>query len=360
LFVHAVGHKGSVAASASGGLASQSGVREVNVGCLPERFAFARYKLGLRAEEPIRLGRFFGSTLRGGFGHAFKRTVCLWERGDCRRCQIREQCVYSYVFETPRPSGSDRLRTIDQIPRPYVIEPPAWRQFGRLIDRGERLEFGLVLIGRAIEQLPYFLLAYQRLGQLGLGPERGRFWLDRVLAAGLDGDEQTIYDGRSDKLSRQPPPVSGKELNCQSWLDKAVEGCELTVRFLTPTRIKSGGRIVREPTFQEFVRGLLRRLSSLCYFHCGVPLEVDFGGLIERSGAVGTVESRLSWYGQGRFSGRQHQWVDMSGVVGVVRYAGGEPALWRELAPLIEAGRWVHIGKGAVMGLGKYEVEVGD
>jgi len=89
------------------------------------RFCCARYRLVLLAVEPIQLGQFVGSTLRGGFGHAFKQAVCLWPGGDCRRCRYREPCVYSYVFETPRPSGSERLRGIDQIPRPYVIEPPS-------------------------------------------------------------------------------------------------------------------------------------------------------------------------------------------------------------------------------------------
>src|SRR5437588_353253 len=87
-------------------------------------FACARFCFVLEVLTPLHLGAFAAATLRGGFGHVFKRTVCLWEPGDCRRCLLQHRCVYPYVFETSPPPESEKLRGLDQVPRPYVLEAP--------------------------------------------------------------------------------------------------------------------------------------------------------------------------------------------------------------------------------------------
>jgi hypothetical protein len=40
-----------------------------------------------------------------------------------------------------------------------------------------------------------------------------------------------------------------------------------------------------------------------------------------------------------------------------VVYEATDGAAWAPFLPLLAAGEWVHVGKGAVMGLGKYQVE---
>ena len=83
-----------------------------------------QYRFTIEALEPLRLNAFAGSTLRGGFGHVFKRVVCTWPPADCPRCLLKNTCSYPYIFETAPPPGSAELRGLDQVPRPYVIEPP--------------------------------------------------------------------------------------------------------------------------------------------------------------------------------------------------------------------------------------------
>src|SRR5579883_868674 len=84
----------------------------------------ARYRFVLGVETALRLNSFAGATLRGGFGHVFKRTVCVWRPGDCPRCLLKHTCSYPYVFETAPPPGAVKLRGLEQIPRPFVLEPP--------------------------------------------------------------------------------------------------------------------------------------------------------------------------------------------------------------------------------------------
>jgi hypothetical protein len=108
--------------------------------------------------------------------------------------------------------------------------------------------------------------------------------------------------------------------------------------------------------FQDLVRALLRRLSSLCYFHCGDALTLDFKGLIEQAGSVRTVASDLRWHDQGRFSGRQHRHIEMGGIMGTVAFESPAGTDLSAFLPLLAAGEWVHVGKGCVMGLGRYRV----
>ena len=140
-------------------------------------------------------------------------------------------------------------------------------------------------------------------------------------------------------------------------LPDAPAGRRFTVRFLTPTRIRNEGAVRRDVTFQDLVRALLRRLSSLWYFHCGAELDVDFKGLIEQAAQVQTVRCELRWHDQQRFSGRQHQRIEMGGVVGRVEYEAPDTETLAPYWPLLRAGEVVHVGKGAVMGLGRYGVE---
>ncbi len=43
---------------------------------MSDNLSLARFTFHLKAKTPILLPPYKGSTLRGGFGHAFKRVVC--------------------------------------------------------------------------------------------------------------------------------------------------------------------------------------------------------------------------------------------------------------------------------------------
>ena len=87
-------------------------------------FSFLPVRLLLRALTPLYLPAYKGSTLRGAFGYAFKETVCVVEHRDCARCLLRTRCAYPYVFDTPVPEGSTRMRKYPQAPHPFVLLPP--------------------------------------------------------------------------------------------------------------------------------------------------------------------------------------------------------------------------------------------
>ncbi len=316
-----------------------------------DKLKIAKYRFVLEPIEPMNLPPYKGATLRGGFGQAFKRMACSRPQpgGTCQGCSEWDRCAYSYVFETPVPPDSEVLRTHAAVPRPFVFEPPLddKTEYGL----GDELAFGLVLIGRGIDYLPYFILAFKALGDVGLGRGRARFRLKQVWARDPLGPWETlIYDGPSDALRNVEMTAGITEIEQAA---AELPDHELSVCFLTPTRLKHGGKIARELVFDVLVRALLRRVSSLYYFHCGERWEADYRGLIELAQKVEMVESAAQWQSWERYSSKQDRRIEMGGLVGKMRYAGPLAAF----RCLLVLGSVVHVGKGCVFGNGQYEVD---
>lgn len=253
-----------------------------------------RFNPTLKAVSPITIPAYAGSTLRGGFGHAFKRVACTVRDKNCDVCILKSRCIYSYVFETPPPHDSEILRKYEKAPHPFVIEPPL--EDKRNYDIGETISFGLILLGRAIDHLPYFMLAFDELGRMGIGKGSGRYELAEV-----SSDNRVIYEGKEKTLKNDLKPIALKDALGAQYQD--ARG--VTVDFLTPTRIIVNEDLIVDLEFHHLVRSLLRRISTISYFHYGERLALDFNGLIERALRVETVKRDLNWHDWERYSARQ-------------------------------------------------------
>jgi hypothetical protein len=75
------------------------------------------------------------------------------------------------------------FREYESIPRPFVLEPPL--ETKREYLPGETLHFNLLLFGRAIQYLPYFIIVFREMGEEGLGKGRLPFTLEDVAASVL-------------------------------------------------------------------------------------------------------------------------------------------------------------------------------
>lgn len=299
----------------------------------------------LMARDPLVLPAYKGSTLRGGFGYAFKRVVCALRNQECPGCLLKEKCIYSYVFETPPPAATRIMRKYRAAPHPFIIEPLLENQ--RIYKPGVEFKFGLTLIGRAIDYLPYFIYTFDELGRMGIGKGKAGFDLVSVSQNG-----QRVYDSQTKTL--KPLVVSHPDLLESSTLNSELRTLDLV--FKTPTRIQYDGHLALDLEFHILIRNLLRRLSLLYYFHCGGdPSDWDFKGLIDQAGKVTVKERNLRWHDWERYSGRQETRMKMGGFVGEITFEGEiEPFM-----PLIRAGEVLHVGKGTSFGLGKYEIRSG-
>lgn len=322
------------------------------VAVLSGMLSCARYRVVFEAVEALDLPAYLGSTLRGAFGHAFRAVACPAPRG--MDCPIPSQCPYHLIFETSPPPGSAALRTHEEIPRPFVISPtePAGSDISqtarRLFERGEEVSFELVLIGRAQEFFPYFVVAFREVNRVGRG--RRAIELRRIEALSSDDRSTAVYEAAENLVLGAAPNVTLED--CAAI---AAPNGSLTIDFLTQTRLKHDGRFVRRPEFQILFRRLLGRLSSLSRFHCGEPLDVNFRELIELAGSVRLTRDGTKWTKWQRYSSRQERRMEWEGLVGRAIYEGGEGGFmpfWK----FLKFGEFVHVGHGATFGLGKYAI----
>lgn len=320
------------------------------------RLYYGEFELNLKAKEDIHLPEYKGSTFRGGFGVAFKRIVCPLKGNECSGCMLVSSCVYARVFESmaneqPHPFG--RVRTI---PRPFIIEPPLEKN--TVYNEGATIRFNLILIGKATEYLPYFIYTFETLGDIGIGKGRGKYILESVVDK---TSGKLIYNHSTRNLQAHYEANIHLEKAIHNVLNSrySKEPQRLTLRFLTPTRIKAQRKLTMDITFELLVKQLLRRLFLLWYFHCSDGKnnkvhEKDFHKkAIELAKGVKTLGSGLQWVDWERYSHRQRQKLKLGGFTGQITYEGViEPFL-----PFIRAAEVVHIGKGTTFGLGKFVAE---
>lgn len=299
-----------------------------------------RYTFTCRFLDSARLPSYKGSTLRGAFGVALKKALCVNRRQACSDCLLACNCLYAATFERGRAAAELRQA---QPPLPYIIIPPEDVRTDYV--PGDRLEIGLNLFGSANDSLPYFVFAFDHMGEGGLGKRidgrRGRFTLESVSCSG-----QTLYDANKGQLRTPDLP----ELTLQ---EPADEKGHVELSLHTPLRLKYSNQLQAELPFQLLVRALLRRLSAVLASYGGGEPPLDYRGLVHRAGSVRTEGASLRWDDWERYSNRQQQSMRMGGLVGTIRYA----EVPGEYRPLLESCRPLHLGKQSTFGLGRYDYQ---
>ena len=303
-----------------------------------------------------------GNMLRGGFGHAFRRLCCIPQCKDAKACPIAATCPYKSVFEPSPAPGSERLSKNQDIPRPFVFRAPQTTK--SCFQKSETFEFGLVLIGRALDFLPYFVLSFRELAAEGLGLNRARCTLERVEQTGVSsngvrppGCEAKLIYSAKDQVFRATESVNAGE-----WMRArlgelpsphgrgATQG--ITIRFLTPTFLRADGEVVRRPEFHHVFKRLRDRINALSNFFGEGPMDMDFRGLGERAEKVRTVSARIEWVERFRTSSKTRQRHELSGLVGEAAYEGD----LSEFLPWLALGELLHVGKHTAWGNGWLEV----
>jgi hypothetical protein len=287
-----------------------------------------------------------GSMIRGAFGRAFKESCCPFPHGG-NGCPLGDKCPYGYVFETSPPEGAREFGRNKEMPRPYVFEPPDGTKME--YEPGENMRFGFTVIGRAAEYMPYFIYAFSKMGDEGVGRLRARYKLEQVVTKNpLDGTQEEIFDGEVVR-NRRLPTLWENAVSVAPRLD----GERVRLEFLTPTFVKFKGKVSPEaPPFAALVQGLLIRIPMLSAVHCGEIWREDFKAMVARATEVETIRDETTWVSFRRFSSFKNKSEPLEGIVGRVEYAG----LVEEFLPLVTMGQLTHVGKRAVFGLGRYRL----
>ena len=306
---------------------------------------FGNYFFSCELQDDAILPPYKGSTFRGIFGHALKKVVCALKKEECTECLLKEKCVYAFVFDTPekddQPSHHKRIASP---PHPYVIEPPETSK--TFFPKGACFDFNLLLFGKANDYLPYFIYAFDQIGNLGIGKwingTRGTFLLNKVSL-----NNQPVYSGEDKKIKGNYKP---DDLALDDFSPSEHASIRtLTITLITPLRLKFQNKLEASLPFHILARAMLRRISSLFNYHGDGEPPLDYKGLIEKARSVEVNQSSLHWYDWRRYSNKQDQEMLMGGIVGEVTYEGD----FTEFMPLLKFCEKAHLGKQTSFGLGK-------
>ena len=316
----------------------------------------ARYRFTFRMHEPVRLPELAGSALRGVFGHALRQLACMTKAKTCTACPLIEQCPYATVFEPhAKPSMRSKQQTatnkfattLQQIPPPYVIEPPL--NGAQTLAAGETLSFNMVLIGAALPQLPLIIFAWQRAFARGINKTRSTGDLLTVEWLAADETATLIYSKEMTQVQTHATQLS---------IPHHTTPQDLHLHFLTPLRIEKTKTPLgpKEITAAALLRQLIRRVSLVMQFqyaeNSAWHIDKDTAKQLNTLADEIKDERRLRWQEWTRHSSRQQQTMALGGVTG--HWLLKQVPV--ELLPYLYLGQWLHAGKEAVFGLGNYKI----
>lgn len=308
-----------------------------------------RYRIRLRACEDAVLPAFSGPMLRGAFGRALSRTLCLGDRRRCSTagCQTPSRCLYSYLFATPAPPGSKLLQK--DAPVPFVVAAafPALAAASRrpVLPAGSDMEFTLTLIGRATAHYREVRRAVDDMARSSLGEDGSYFQFDLAEVTLIDEPE-----GKSTGVSL------GEVVSARVGGLNGLRSIGL--RSITPLRIElktQGGakRLQERPTLEMIATEIAWRFRLLAEVH-GQPVGDMKSAAKALVSAMNTTDETWRWDDNTKHNSARHgDRLTFGGAMGEVRIEGDTLGL---LLPLLAAGEILHVGKVTSSGLGRYEL----
>jgi hypothetical protein len=303
------------------------------------------YTFHITLQDPAVLPFYKGSTFRGVLGHALKRIICALKRTSCDTCLLKSQCAYALVFETrfarPAPAG-DR---ISDPPHPMVMEPPLTPQ--QEFNKGDTLRCTLLLFGEVNQHLPYFVYAFDQMGQLGIGRRingrRSRF----ALTAVTHGNTSVYQKGGDTITLPDTLPVTTLSENLVAPVH------QVRLKLITPLRITGREKGPANLPFDVLVRSLIRRNTALLNTWGQGEADLDYPDLARKAAAITIADNHLTWFDWKRYSARQDKKMFMGGLTGEITYTGD----LTPFIPLLKMGQTVHVGKNTAFGLGQFILE---
>ncbi len=290
---------------------------------MPITFEFYRYRFHFRALDPVHLPQGkSANAVRGAFGNVLHDAV--------------PPAVYARLFEPGAGLGRSPSGLADW-PRPFVLRVA--HLDGLTLQPGETFYLDAHVFDLHEPALEHFRAALILLADKGLGPGRGRAELERTEQLDLAGGARALWDVPG------PPSVVGLD-------PETAAPVTVTVRFATPTELKSHGELAGRPEFQVLFARLRDRISTLRALYGPGPLELDFAGMGERAAAVRISHCSLTWEQVERKSARTGQVHSIGGFTGEAVYEGD----LGEFLPWLRAARWVGVGRQTVWGKGDVRV----
>jgi len=254
---------------------------------------------------------FIGSQLRGAFGYALKKVVCINPSLECQGCFAAKNCLFYDFYE--KKNSYHAYRFDFELGKPYY-------------------DFNLYLFEEAARQLPYVLSALHRmLTVTGLGKQRRTFENFDIYV----NDESCLSEGKL-----KVPEKYIRELKFPQTVSR------ITVKFITPLRMKKNNRFIRDDSVE------VEDLLSSIYLRENALRGTEKERKVFMTAAK-TVRKVFVYKELTRLGNRGRTTMNMGGMIGEMVLKD----VSEEVFKLLKTGELIGVGKQTVFGLGKIRVE---
>ena len=272
---------------------------------------------------------------RSLLGKELRNLSCLFRSRKCINCDLKYQCAYSKLFETPIPKNNDFLKGRNFAPHPIILFTDA-----KYKEKNKKINLEVMLIGDDINYLPYIFYSFQKAGELGIERDRVKYQIKNVFIENgksiLENNSQINMDFKVNKWKL--------ELN-----NNIVEKNKKIINFVTPLRLKINGNLSNDFKYEDVLKSAFRRVRILEEMYGSVSdISSEFGNILNK-----TEKNNLHWIDLYHHSSRQKKGMKLGGVVGSMIVDGDFSGFEISLLKFIEL---FNIGKNISFGLGKVEI----
>jgi hypothetical protein len=325
-------------------------------------FTVYHLRFTVQVETTIVMEAFKGSALRGAWQSHLRTLYCA--QTDTADPLHQSLCPVCFLLSRETGSGEDR--------RPYAFLPPLTTQ--TTLEPGERLTFGISLFGQAVQFSPYLVLAVGQMGQIqGLGKplhqtaharhsRRGTFRLISIAEVNPLSQQQRTLLAEGSAMVQMPQLAVSQQIAASSAeiVQKlSPTNSQLTLHFLTPTRIVSKEHLIKQPHFVPFFARLVDRVSALRHQFSDEPslTREEKGVLLALADQVKLITNEAPWWDVKGLSTHLGRAQPLGGFVSRALYQAPSLDMWRPLLPWLLWGQSTQVGKNVVKGCGWYVVK---
>ncbi|MGP2657772.1 CRISPR system precrRNA processing endoribonuclease RAMP protein Cas6 [Malaciobacter sp. WC5094] len=273
------------------------------------RYSKIDFKINSKIKPPM----FMGSQLRGAFGYALKKVVCVNPSYECENCFAKDTCLYHEFF------------VLQNNYHKYRFDINLDEDF---------YKFSFFLFSEACEKLPFVLSSfYELFTSIGLGKENHTFDDFEILI-----NNETAYKNKNFTIPKE---------YVQNYLYKKEFEKNVVINLLTPLRIKKNGTFILDDTLalEDILKSIKKRFYTL------TNKELEKKVLVDESFKV--INKNLHKKQLVRYSNLKKQKMNFDGLVGSIVISN----LNEENYNLLKIGELLGVGKQTVFGLGKIEVK---
>lgn len=323
-----------------------------------------------------------GSMLRGAFGVALRSLTCITGLPNCKDCPLKQHCKFPHIFENPalQPTSvqavnpyiihvpiNSQVQSINRVNSDY--KTPKFTQPSIIYKDGDIWQFGMTLMGAAIDEYDLVIKAWQLALRTGLGAYAP---YKRATLLKVTTHNDVLYQPSKVSITEPletyslPKVASLTEsipFTSARWqqLSASDQPVQLTLKFLTPFRHQQNNRIISQPDKLDstiFIASLYNRIRLCQDNHSPTEIwDIGYDSYHDFKDDLASLDITINVVANhvARRSSRQQRKMALYGLQGDI-YLLGDPKTITRLLPALLLGERLHLGKNTTMGLGQYQL----